>query len=116
MSRVFFSSLGMFVTEGINSDTFDTEKYGSGNRYVANLTMLRDLEYKDGLENLACQVFFDSDANVTMIENYNGTVYRPRDRHWNWAKQKARSAVFIVASVEHLLYYHLFWGNIPGKC
>merc|ERR1712176_1731809 len=53
-----------------------------------------------------------------MIESYSSeessTIYTPGDSLWACAKQKARSAMFIAASTDHLLLYHLFYGNIPG--
>ena len=65
-------------------------------------------------QNLGCKVFFDKGANITMIEDHDGSKYHPGDKLWEWAKQKARTNVFIINAMHHLIVYHLHWANIPG--
>lgn len=106
IQRVFFSSMGMeFV-----------QKNPENGGYVVDLTSLGELKYKTSMENLGCKVHFDSDGSVTEIENYEDKfVHRPGTKAWEWAKLKARSNIFITASLRHLMAYHLIWGCAPGQ-
>ena len=84
--------------------------------YVVDLTLLGQLSYKDSMENLGCTVHFDSNGSVTKIENYeDDAVYFPGEEKWEWAKLKARSNNFILASLEHLTSYHFILGCAPGE-
>lgn len=106
LQRVFFSSLGF---EHVRKDP---ETGG----YVADLTFLGELSYKDSMENLGCTVYFDCNGSVTQIQNYDdGSVHSPGDIMWEWAKLKARTNVFILASLEHLMNYHFLWACAPGE-
>jgi len=106
IQRVFFSSLGMeFV-----------QKNSENGGYVVDLTSLGKLEYKNNMENLGCKVYFDTNGRVTEIENHEDrVVHRPRTETWEWAKLKARSNIFITASLRHLMAYHFIWGCAPGQ-
>jgi len=110
MTRIFFSSLGSFLVRKVTIE----DRYHRGTEYVVDMMYLRDLEYRDGYENLGCKVFFDSNSEISMIEDHDGSLYHPRDNFWEWAKLKARSAVFVYASVEYLMWYHMIYANIPG--
>jgi len=106
MTRVFFSSLGMpYVVK-------NPEIAGGG--YVADLTYLGELSYKESMENLGCKVYFNSNGDVRQIKDYDGEVYCPGDAYWEWAKLKARSNVFTLASLEHVSTYHFTWACAPG--
>ena len=84
--------------------------------YVVDLNRLGPLKYKKNMENLGCKVHFDTNGSVTEIENYeDGTVYRPGTKTWEWAKLKARTNIFITASLWHLMAYHFIWGCAPGQ-
>jgi hypothetical protein len=111
MHRVFFASMGMFGTRKINNLT---DTYSEGNEYVADWTYLTELAYKKRFENIGCKVYFDSEANISLIEDNDGVVYRPGGVQWEWAKLKARSAAFTQISLQHLVHYHLNWANIPA--
>lgn len=119
MSRVFFSSFGAFYIE--KSDNQTLEKYGSKHHYIADFSEFNNdvVTYKTGLKSLGCKVFFDHKGNITMIEDDDPsrTLYYPGGNpvEWGMAKLKARSAAFILVSSEHLMNYHLFWGNIPAS-
>ncbi|MGB2445949.1 MAG: hypothetical protein ACPH86_06310 [Schleiferiaceae bacterium] len=116
MHRLFFSHMGMFHMRKV---TTNTDLFAKGNKYVADYTIFRDIKLKKNMENLDCKVYFDDNADITLVEDGGGpggnvTVYQPGDEYWGWAKLKARSAAFVLASMEHLIHYHMNWANIPG--
>jgi len=108
MHRVCFYNFGMWFMKKFEKP--DEE----GNLYFADMTYLSTLRYRRDYENLGCKVFFNKKAHITKIEDHDGTVYRPGDKMWCWAKQKARSNGLIMGSMSHLCCYHLRWGNIPA--
>jgi len=110
MSRVFFSSLGNFLVRKVTHE----DNCNEGNPYVADMMYLAKLKYRDGFENLGCKVYFDHKADILRIEDHDGTSYHPGDELWEWAKLKARSASFVYISIEHLMWYHMNYANIPG--
>eukprot|EP00579_Thalassiosira_antarctica_P009733 CAMPEP_0201920676 /NCGR_PEP_ID=MMETSP0903-20130614/9225_1 /ASSEMBLY_ACC=CAM_ASM_000552 /TAXON_ID=420261 /ORGANISM="Thalassiosira antarctica, Strain CCMP982" /LENGTH=690 /DNA_ID=CAMNT_0048457475 /DNA_START=93 /DNA_END=2165 /DNA_ORIENTATION=+ len=110
MHRLFFYNNGMLKTRKVS----DKDKYGSENEYVADMTFLSNLSYRPNLENLGCKVYFDNDASITSIEDYDGSLYRPGEEFWEWAKLKARSALFVNIQLMHLVTYHQIWANVPG--
>lgn len=108
MHRLFFSNNGMsFIKKFEEADE-------NGNLYAADMSYLGTLKHRKNYENLGCKVFFDNEAHITMIEDHDGSIYHPDDELWEWAKQKARTNVFITNAMEHLIIYHLHWANIPG--
>lgn len=104
MHRLYFSNLGMFY---IQKDLVT-------NGYVSDMTYFKELKYKDSFDSLACKTFFDSDGDITMIEDSDGTMYHPGHEYWEWAKLKSRSAAFTLAGLEHITNYHYKWAAIPG--
>lgn len=106
MTRVFFSSLGGYVLE------LDQETGG----YKADMDFLSDYEYKKDLEKLGCTVYFDADGKIAAIRDTDEhkTVYTPDSPMFEWAKLKARSAVFVYASLLHITNYHFNWASTPG--
>ena len=123
MKRVFFTSLGQHVVERLKEGE---EGYPG---YIADLMDLKKYKYREGYEPLACKVLFDTDGNITEIEDTDGTKYKPStnesvpgyhtvdtstisyQRMWEWMKQKARSATFAWVSLQHLSTQHYLWGN-----
>jgi hypothetical protein len=106
MTRVFFSSMGGYFLE------HDPDTGG----YKADMTFLNSLDHKEGLENLGCRVFFDSNGAITMIEDGDEakTIYTPESDIFEWAKLKARSAAFTYASLMHITNFHFTWASTPG--
>ena len=123
MKRVFFTSLGQHIVERLKEGE---EGYPG---YIADLMDLKKYKYREGYEPLACKVLFDTDGNITEIEDTDGTKYKPStneyvpgyhtvdtstisyQRMWEWMKQKARSATFAWVSLQHLSTQHYLWGN-----
>ncbi|CAB9529842.1 expressed unknown protein [Seminavis robusta] len=104
MHRVHFSSMGMFYIQ----------KDPSTNGYVSDLSYFNKLKYKDSYDSIGCKTFFDANGSITMIEDSDGTMYHPGHQYWEWAKLKSRSAVFTLASLEHVTSYHYTWSATPG--
>jgi len=105
MARFFFSGLGMHIIK----------KEGDG--YVADTMVLsKNIAYKKNFKkygDLGVKVWFDKDAKITQIEHRDGIV-TPNQLDWEWAKLKARSAGFVLVSLQHLMDYHLHWANVPA--
>lgn len=110
MARMFFASMGMFGIRRVRAD----DKFAHGNHFVADNHYLGELQYKDAFENLGCKAYFDDAPSITLIEDFDSSVYRPGDEHWEWAKLKVRSASFTLISLQHIVHYHLKLANVPS--
>ena len=103
MKRVFFSSLGQWFVR----------KLPDREGYMADTSWLAGLNYRDKYEPLGCKTYFDEQGDIVKIEDPDGTIYKPGEAHWEWAKLKSRSSAFTDASLIHLAQYHYVWGNVP---
>mmetsp|Transcript_29682 Transcript_29682/g.44973 ORF Transcript_29682/g.44973 Transcript_29682/m.44973 type:complete len:424 (-) Transcript_29682:1242-2513(-) len=102
MKRVYFSSIGNF---------FVKKAEGFKNGYVADITdiakyTVRENEHK--YVRYGARTFFDEEGNIQKIEDNDGTVYKPGDEYWEWAKLKSRTAAFTKAAFVHLAAAH-YW-------
>lgn len=108
MKRVYFSSIGNF---------FVKKAEGFKNGYIADVTDIakynvRENEHK--YVRYGAKTFFDEEGNIQKIEDNDGTVYKPGDEYWEWAKLKSRTAAFSKAAFVHLAEAHYCWGNRGG--
>lgn len=110
MSLVFFATMWMFGTRKVN----DKDKYFSGKECVSDWKYLTELSYKKTFESIGRKVYSSDGTNISLIEGNDGSVYRPGEELWEWAKLKARSTAFTLVSLEHLIHYHLSWANVRG--
>jgi hypothetical protein len=83
MKRVFFGSLGMHLIEKVK---------GVEAGYVCDTTDLNKYESRDAVkyESYGSITYFDNQGNVIKIMDKDGTMYRPGDKYWEWAKLKSR--------------------------
>ncbi len=124
MTRLFFFGLGHFKTRAVDATKGKiTGGWNNKNKYVADMTIFTPLKYRDNFDNLGCKVYFDANQDITMIEDYDGSIIVPPKKDaandlaihkWERAKQKGRSALFTEVALIHLVHYHLIWGNKPA--
>ena len=104
MTRVYFSSLGMYLIE----------KLPSGDGYVSDTTMLTGLEYRPGYEKLGCWTYFDWCGRITkIVDGASKKSYYPSDGDaWEWAKLKSRTSAFSIISLLHVTDAHVTWVSV----
>ena len=105
MKRIFFSCVGMHLIE---------RNKGFEKGYVADMSNLGKYKIrtdKHKYDHYGCKTYFDDDGNIVKIEDLDGSIYRPGDEHWEWAKLKSRTAVFVMAAFIHLGDVHYVLGN-----
>ncbi len=83
MKRVVFGSHGMHLVE---------KDKGVEAGYVCDTTDLNKYESRDAVkyESYGSITYFDNQGNVIKIMDKDGTMYRPGDKYWEWAKLKSR--------------------------
>ncbi len=103
MKRIFFSSIGCnFVKklpgfeEGFVADLSDLDKYALRTK-------------KQNYASYGCKTYFDYLGNIVKIVEANGDVHEPGSEHWEWAKLKSRTSVFIKAAFRHFGELHYMW-------
>eukprot|EP00947_MAST-08B_sp_MAST-8B-sp1_P005819 g5819.t1 len=80
--------------------------------YVCKLNFLGDFRVRPGYERYGADSYFDASGKVTHIDVLSQIV-RPGDSQWEFAKIRARTSAFAMASGTHLAEAHYKWGNIP---
>jgi len=88
-------------------------------KYLVDLDAILDkpaFAVRDKWEPYGGKAFFDEKGRPERIElKVNGVAetHRPGDQHWEYAKLRIRSGLFVVAAGYHLCSGHLRWANEP---
>lgn len=108
MKRIYFSGVGMHLIE---------RNPGFEKGFICDLSDLKKYKMRDDKHPYApygCTTYFDDDGNIVKIVDLDGSVYKPGEKYWEWAKLKSRTAAFIKAAFIHLGDVHYVVGNVGG--